>query len=378
MANRILVPVSPSPTARQTVGYAVRTALEDGPGYVRFVYVLPFELGTDEEELEIEGTAEGIPSVESGEDMLHRVRVWAEEDAGSHTDELTIETDLLGLDEYLFSPVDVANAIADEALLHDVDRIVLDPEYDPGIGAPFVRPLEYELTRFEGFDVDEAPVTRQVRRTPLVERTSALQIGTLFGISFLFYQILGGTFDAFDLVTGTIAALIVAVGLSRVTFHEDPSSATLVRILRMAIYTPYLLFEIIKANVVVAYVILHPRLPIDPRMTRIRPAVWGGLPITTLANSITLTPGTLTVRVEGRTLKVHTLIPSAREDLFDGRLERAVRFVFYGRDGMNLRPLGEREKAEILPVPDHGAREDRGESDDRGDRDEQEGAGDSS
>jgi multicomponent Na+:H+ antiporter subunit E len=115
---------------------------------------------------------------------------------------------------------------------------------------------------------------------------------------------------------------------------------------------PYLFWEILKANVQDAAVILHPRLPIDPRMTRITPAVWGGLPVTTLANSITLTPGTLTVRIRGRSLKVHTLLPASREDLFDGSLERAVRFVYYGRAAMNIPSLRERDACEMLHPPD--------------------------
>jgi multicomponent Na+:H+ antiporter subunit E len=128
----------------------------------------------------------------------------------------------------------------------------------------------------------------------------------------------------------------------------------------MLFYVPYLLYEITKANLQVAAVILHPRLPIAPRMTRLESAVWGSLPVTTLANSITLTPGTLTVRVEGRNLLVHSLVPASREGLFDGSLERAVRFVFYGRRAMSIASPRERGDAAVLdpeesitaPVPE--------------------------
>jgi len=213
-------------------------------------------------------------------------------------------------------------------------------------------------------------VQRQTRRGPLLARTSALQIGSLFGLSFVFYQVLAGEFVLLDLVTGAISATIVAVSISRITLTRDPSLETIRRLLRLAVYTPYLVWEILKANVQVAAIILHPRLPVDPRMTRVRPAVWGALPVTTLANSITLTPGTLTVRVDGRSLTVHTLIPPAREDLFDGGLERGVRFVFYGRQAMAIGSPRERGETELLgPADGDESAENEGEDSAAGDAD---------
>ncbi len=339
--NRLLVPVSQSPTLRQTVEYAVDIALDDaGEGYLQFVYVH----STDRAAME---SAES-PQRDSARELLNRVSVWAKEDAGGTAESFTVETAQIGMDEYLFSPVDVARELATHAHEQDIHHVVFDPEYDPGIGMPLLRPLEYELTRFPDLSVEEAPVTARTRRSPLVVRSTPVQVGSLFFVSFVFYQLLAGQLYWFDLVTGAVSATVVAVGLSRVTFHRDPSVGTLGRIARLVVYVPYLLVEIIKANVLIAAVILHPRLPIDPRMTRLNTAVWGGLPVTTLANSITLTPGTLSVRVDGRSLKVHTLVPAAREDLFDGGLERAVRFVFYGRDSMQISSPRERGDAEIL------------------------------
>ena len=76
--------------------------------------------------------------------------------------------------------------------------------------------------------------------------------------------------------------------------------------------------------------------------------LWGGMPVTALANSITLTPGTLTVRTRGRGMVVHTLIPAAREGLFDGALERGVRFVFYGRRALAVASPRERGDCRII------------------------------
>jgi multicomponent Na+:H+ antiporter subunit E len=92
-----------------------------------------------------------------------------------------------------------------------------------------------------------------------------------------------------------------------------------------------LLWEIAKANVTMAYVILHPSLPIDPKLVEVQSALWGDIPITTLANSITLTPGTLTVDLIDDELVVHALTAGSRADLESGALVRAVAFVTDGR-----------------------------------------------
>ena len=360
--SRLLVPVATSETLRQTVEYAVRTALEgETAATVRFVHVDSTERSPD-------------PGGErtDANTLLDRVTVWAREDAGES--DLGIETTSLGADRYVFSPSDVARLLVDDARASNIGQVVLDPEYDPGIGAPLVRPLESELGGFEGVSAETAPMQPQTRRAPLLEQTSPGQVVVLFALSFGFYQVLAGNLTWvtagpanwaaeiywFDVVTGAVSASVVAVGLSQVTLGRDPGRQTFARLLRGAVYVPYMLWEILKTNVLIAAVILHPRLPIEPRLSRVRPAVWGGLPITVLANSITLTPGTLTVRVRGRELLVHTLVPGTRESLFEGRLERVVRFVFYGRSAMRLPGLGERGEAELVDTGGSGRATDTG------------------
>jgi multicomponent Na+:H+ antiporter subunit E len=66
------------------------------------------------------------------------------------------------------------------------------------------------------------------------------------------------------------------------------------------------------------------------------------MPVTTLANSITLTPGTLTIDVARQHFLVHALIPGAEDDLLEGTLERLVRFVFYGRESARIATPRER------------------------------------
>jgi multicomponent Na+:H+ antiporter subunit E len=328
---RLLVPVSDSRTLRETVAYVARRAIERAEETgesteIHFVYPMSGRLRFDEEPRE----------AADARTLLDRVRVWAEEDLGDATDRVVIETALVGTDEYLFRPDDYADVLVGYARSHDLDVAVFDPGFDPLGTTPLLPTLESEIRR-SGLDVQEAAVTRRRRSPLLVRRGTVEQVLALFGLSFVFYLALAGSIAIFELVTGAITAGVVAVALWGVSLTTPIRPATTAaQLARLALYVPYLLWEIAKANVDIAYVVLHPDLPIDPDVVEFDAAVWSPLPVTTLANSITLTPGTLTVDVSRRHFTVHTLTGSAREDLFGGSLERAVRFVFYGRSAARI------------------------------------------
>lgn len=336
----VLVPVGPSGSLRNTVGYAVRTAIEGDASAIHFLALVSWR--------DIGGPTRR--EREETQSLLDRVSVWATEDVGEA--EFHVETAIVGDDTYLFSPDDYASCLETYSEDLDVERIVVDPHYRPGENFALLQPMEVELER-RGFEVEEAPVETPVRRPQLLAPGGITQFGTIFVISFVFYQLLGElailSGDVFDLVTGLITAAIVAGSLQRITLAGPPNVPRLApKIARLGLYAPYLVYEIVKSNVVITYIILHPDLPIDPRMTRVRAAVWDSTALTTLANSITLTPGTLTVRTEGQDLYVHTLFESARDGLFAGTLERAVRFLFYGRVRAAIATPEERDDCELI------------------------------
>jgi multicomponent Na+:H+ antiporter subunit E len=170
------------------------------------------------------------------------------------------------------------------------------------------------------------------RRRRLRLPTGRAERAAIFLAAFGFYLLLGDL-TGFDVATGAASALVVALLLARVTFVEPPRPGrTLPRLLRATLFLPYLLWQILRANVGLAAVLLDPRLPIDPSVERVETATESDLERAVLANSISLTPGTLTVDVRGSTLLVHALTASSRSDLRDGTLESAVRYVFAGRD----------------------------------------------
>ena len=174
-------------------------------------------------------------------------------------------------------------------------------------------------------DPDRRPRRRRLRRP-----TGWGQRATLFALAFGFYLLLGEV-TAFDLVTGAVSAAVVVLLLSRITFAESPTvRRTLPRVARAVAFVPYLLWKIVRANLALAVVLLDPRLPIDPSIEEIDVTAESDLERAVLANSITLTPGTLTVDVRDSTLVVHALTDGSREGLRDGTFQRAVRFVFGG------------------------------------------------
>lgn len=327
---RILVPVGESRSLRRTVAYVIDLAREgEEAGHeaaVHFVYPVAWQR---------RGVIEGVG--EDAENLLDRVLTWAREDLGLEEEEtpsVEVTTAAIGEERFLFSPMDYAEVLVDYARAQDLGRIVLDPNYQPGARAPLLSPLKAELDIAEGLVYEEAPSERPVRRRArIVRRTAgARDFWITFGLSYLLYLGIGGFAGVYDLVTGAFSALVVATLLARVTFERTPVfRSTSMVFARWLIYVPFLLWEITKANIQVAYVVLHPRMPIDPDIVRFQPAVWHGLPVTTLANSITLTPGTLTVDVRGGDFYVHHLTTAARMGLLGGALERGVRFVFYGR-----------------------------------------------
>lgn len=94
---------------------------------------------------------------------------------------------------------------------------------------------------------------------------------------------------------------------------------------RLALYLPWLTWALLRANIDVALRILRPGPPIAPRMLRVRPGQRTSLGRAIYANSITLTPGTLTCDADGEEFTVHALTREAAEELDAGGMDRRVR-----------------------------------------------------
>jgi multicomponent Na+:H+ antiporter subunit E len=99
---------------------------------------------------------------------------------------------------------------------------------------------------------------------------------------------------------------------------------------RFWIYLPWLLKEIFRANVNVARIILTPSLPIDPILVMYRASQETDLGRSLYANSITLTPGTITTGVEGQMLEIHSLTWVDVDGREQDEMDRRVTWVEQG------------------------------------------------
>ncbi len=100
-----------------------------------------------------------------------------------------------------------------------------------------------------------------------------------------------------------------------VFFHLVPGLIT---------YIPWLFLEIVKSNLDVARRILSPSLPISPTVVVVPAPQESELKRVIYANSITLTPGTLAMRVRGNAILVHALSEDGAKTLEEGEMERRV------------------------------------------------------
>ena len=148
-----------------------------------------------------------------------------------------------------------------------------------------------------------------------------------FIISFVLWILLtwpfaDGTVDAQVLVAGFLASIIVAIMFHELLPKEHHVFISPVRIFWFLVYIPVFFYYVIKANFDVVYRALHPKMPIKPGIVKIKTTLKTDSAITALANSITLTPGTLTVDLtEDGYLYIHWI--NVRSD----EVEQATKFI---------------------------------------------------
>ena len=132
-----------------------------------------------------------------------------------------------------------------------------------------------------------------------------------------------GIFEPLLLSLGLVSVVIVLFLAQRMKLI-DAEGVPIELSLRALLYAPWLMLEIFKSNIDVARRILSPSLPISPRMLRVKATQRGDLGQVIYANSITLTPGTVSVEMEGSEITVHALTREAAEGLLAGEMDRRV------------------------------------------------------
>lgn len=147
---------------------------------------------------------------------------------------------------------------------------------------------------------------------------------SLAGVLYGFWLLLSGRFDdPLLLGLGAVSCLLVIAIAHRMDLIDHESHPVHLG-WRSIIYFPWLAWEIVKANIVVAKIILDPKLPISPVLFSLKSSQKTELGGVIYANSITLTPGTVTVDIVGDRLEVHALTREAAADLENGEMDRRV------------------------------------------------------
>jgi len=150
-----------------------------------------------------------------------------------------------------------------------------------------------------------------------------------FLILFGFWLFLSGKTDLFHLSLGIFSALLVTALSSDLQFGRQIPKGLFRSTLRFIGYLPWLAREIMVATFHVAYLALHPRMKekIDPQIVSFKTNLKRDISKVALGTSITLTPGTITVRITDDTFLVHALTEKAAQGL-PGEMERRVAWIF--------------------------------------------------
>ena len=151
-----------------------------------------------------------------------------------------------------------------------------------------------------------------------------------FVILFALWVVLSGRLDAAHLAMGLISSAFVAVTSGRLMFTSDRLHGTFGLWVRFAGYVPWLIYQIFLANLHVMYLVFHPKMMdlINPKIIRFDSRLSSDYARTLFANSITLTPGTITVDVTalGR-FSVHCIDDPSGQPL-PGDMEEKIAKVF--------------------------------------------------
>ncbi|MBT5058767.1 MAG: Na+/H+ antiporter subunit E [Gemmatimonadetes bacterium] len=132
-----------------------------------------------------------------------------------------------------------------------------------------------------------------------------------------------GIYQPLTIGFGVVSCLFVAWLSARMGI-ADEEGTPIHLVPRLILYVPWLVWAIVKSNIDVARRILRPSLPISPRLVKIKASQQNDLGRVVYANSITLTPGTVTVDIEGDELTIHALTAEAEADLLTGEMDRRV------------------------------------------------------
>jgi multicomponent Na+:H+ antiporter subunit E len=145
---------------------------------------------------------------------------------------------------------------------------------------------------------------------------------------FAYWLLLSGHFETWLVVSGAVLSVLV-VGFCLFKGITDEEGFPIEKLPRALIYWPWLGWQMVLSALNVSRLILHPRLPISPTMVKVDTLQDSAVGLTTYANSITLTPGTISVEVteRGKAIWIHAITRENAEGFADDEMNRRVAWV---------------------------------------------------
>ena len=141
--------------------------------------------------------------------------------------------------------------------------------------------------------------------------------------SYIFWLVLSGHFTPILLIIGAVSSVAVVALASRMAVI-DREGHPIYLLGRAMWYWPWLTWQIVKTGLGVSRIIVSPSLPISPTLINVKASQKSAVGIVTYANSITLTPGTISVEVEDDEITVHAITHDGATDLANGDMDRMV------------------------------------------------------
>lgn len=169
---------------------------------------------------------------------------------------------------------------------------------------------------------------------------------------FAVWVLLSGQFEAKLLLSGFFASLIIAyicLPLLSVKNAVNGNKFYLLRIRygKLFIYSFWLIWQIFKASVDVTKVVMKPHMDYEPRVVYFSMPFENPFASMVLANSIILTPGTITIDVtDDGIFEVHALTKAMADDLLEGEMARRVAELY--DEACEFTPMPE---AEVINIP---------------------------
>jgi multicomponent Na+:H+ antiporter subunit E len=136
-----------------------------------------------------------------------------------------------------------------------------------------------------------------------------------------------------DIIAGVVVTSIIILIFSDLIPMEINYLLNPKRMFWALVYIPAFIWQVIKSNFDVAYRVFHPEMPIRPGIVKVKTTLKSEIGKTFLANSITLTPGTLTIDCIGNDLYIHWINiisddPEEETRLIVSKFEKYLKIIF--------------------------------------------------